>query len=95
MPLFLVQYSYSPDIERRLAERPAHREWLGGLFDEGRLVAAGPYADDGAPGGQLIIRAETAGAVEELLPDDPYAQIGVIADATIRQWTVVFGPWQD
>jgi uncharacterized protein len=41
-----VEYEFVPEAtERRLAARPAHREWLAALKADGRLVQAGPFAD--------------------------------------------------
>jgi len=41
-----VEYEFVPEAtERRLAARPAHREWLAALKADGRLGQAGPFAD--------------------------------------------------
>ncbi|MFT3879258.1 MAG: YciI family protein [Gemmatales bacterium] len=45
---YAVLYEYSPDKEKIAAHRPAHREHLKYLLDNGQLLAAGPITDDSA-----------------------------------------------
>ncbi|MCQ9366838.1 YciI family protein [Brevibacterium sp. 50QC2O2] len=91
MAVFAVTYEYGPDTEKRMANRPAHRAWQGRLNEAGVILASGPLADDGVPGGLFVMEAKDRAAVEDLLTQDPYASLGVIATTTIRQWEPVFG----
>lgn len=93
MPVFAVTYRYDDRDDLRDEHRPAHRSWLAGLFDEGRLLASGPFAGGSAGGALLIFRLESASAVEDLVRQDPFAEVGAIAETTVREWTPVFGPW--
>lgn len=95
MAIFAVTYEYGPDIDRRMAARPAHRTWQGHLFDSGVLLASGPLEDDQTPGGLLILRADDRANIVDILTQDPYAREGVIAATTIRRWNPVFGPFDD
>lgn len=95
MAVFAVTYEYGPDLETRMNARPAHRKWQGLLHERDVLLASGPLADDGDPGGLLIISAESRAAVEDLLAQDPYVAARVIAATHIREWQPVFGPWSD
>jgi uncharacterized protein len=54
------------------ASRPAHRERLAALHAAGRLVLAGPWADDS--GALLVFRDDPA---DELADDPYYATPGV------------------
>jgi len=67
--------------------RPAHREYLKGLIEQGKLVISGPFSDD--RGGLLVYEAETAEQVEALITADPFAQQGVFVSWEIRPWNVV------
>ncbi|WP_029089137.1 YciI family protein [Brevibacterium album] len=93
MAVFAVTYVYGPDTEKRMGVRPAHREVLGRLYEEGTLLAAGPLEDELTPGGLLVFSAESKEEVEALLQQDPYAEAGVIEETVIRSWTPVFGPF--
>ncbi|MGH3488942.1 MAG: YciI family protein, partial [Actinopolymorphaceae bacterium] len=45
MAIFVLQLGFKNN-DRRLEVRPAHREYLASLREEGKLVSAGPWADD-------------------------------------------------
>ncbi|MYM19178.1 hypothetical protein GSY69_04120 [Brevibacterium sp. 5221] len=93
MAIFAVTYEYGPDIDTRMAARPAHRTWQAKLFDAGVLLASGPLEDDFVPGGLLIMQADTRHNIEDTLTQDPYAAAEVISSTTIRGWNPVFGPF--
>ncbi|WP_349827932.1 YciI family protein [Brevibacterium litoralis] len=92
MATFAVIYHYGPDTDHRMSVRPAHREWEAGIHEQGILLAGGPL-DGEAPGGLLILEAESEESLRDLLTQDPFAQEGVIERTEIRPWTPVFGPW--
>ncbi|PWU04999.1 MAG: hypothetical protein C5B51_15660 [Terriglobia bacterium] len=79
---------YTPDASTIAKARPAHREYLMGLREQGRLVISGPFADD--TGGLLVYEAETALQVETMLREDPFATGGVFLSWEIKPWNVVF-----
>ncbi len=79
---FAAIIEYGEDKESIEAFGPAHRTYLRGLLASGRLVAAGPFADDA--GALWVYEAETREAAEALLRDDPYTAAGVFATWRIR-----------
>lgn len=79
------------DKAKRDETRPAHREYLKGLFDRGKLVASGPFVDD--EGALIIYECADEAEARSLLAADPYSQAdGVIAEVQIRGWNRVFPP---
>ena len=82
-----VEYRYVAEAtERRLAARPAHREWLTGLKSEGRLVQAGPFED--GEGSLLVLDVADTAALDALLAQDPYPKDSIAV--TRRVWTTLF-----
>jgi uncharacterized protein YciI len=93
MPVYAVTYTYDDREELRMQTRPEHRRFLSGLAEQGVLLAAGAYADQGTPGGIIVARADSAAEVEAALDPDPYRQIGVLVDREVREWGQLIGPW--
>jgi hypothetical protein len=79
---------YTPDAATIAKARPAHRQYLTGLVEQGKLVISGPFADDA--GGLLVYEAETPDQVDALIREDPFARQGVFLSWEIRPWNVVF-----
>ncbi|MEV8319551.1 YciI family protein [Streptomyces sp. NPDC059900] len=74
----------------RLAARPAHRVALAALHADGRLHAAGPFADDS--GALLILDVPTRTALDAVLAADPYFHLPAVQLTNIREWSPVVGP---
>lgn len=77
--------------EVRLANRPAHLDWLKAHPE---IVVAGPFlSDDGQAmtGSMLIVEAETQATVEAMLPADPYAKAGLFEAVEVRPWRWAVG----
>jgi len=86
--IFAVQYDFVPEqTERRLAARPAHREWLTALKADGRLVQAGPFADGLAA--LLLFDVDDEAALDAVLAADPYPKDAYVV-ASCRTWTLLF-----
>lgn len=92
-PLFALVYRRGPAW---IAGKPMHEQQLGGHFRymqglqrEGRLVAAGPFAD--TDGGMALVRARDRAAALALLAADP-AIVDRIFVAEVRNWSVALGP---
>ena len=66
----------------------AHQSYLGQLYDEGTLVAAGPI--DNPPAGVVILRADDRAAAEKIMSLDPAVSDGGQL-ALVREWSVAFG----
>ena len=88
--VYAVEYRYVTDRDEEMAGvRPSHRAFNAGLAEEGRLLAAGPYA--GGHDALIIVRAEDEAGALALLEDDPFNQAGFIAERIPREWSPVIG----
>lgn len=94
MATFAVRYTYDQRTDLQDEVRPEHRAYLRGLAERGLLHGSGPFSD-GAPGALLVFEAADRGALDALLAGDPFARAGVIAEADVRAWTLVIGPWAE
>jgi uncharacterized protein YciI len=91
MALHAVLYRYVDDAATVEEHRPAHRDYLRTLFEEGRIVVSGPLAEGGGPGALLILDAESPDEVAPLLDKDPFHVRGLILEREIRRWNPAFG----
>ncbi len=89
MAWFTVETTYVDDRDRLAASRPRHRAYLGELVEQGKVAAAGPWADDSA--GFAIYQVADRAELDRLLAEDPYTVDGVAASRTIHEWKVVLG----
>ena len=83
--MIAIELAFTDD-PRRLEARPAHRQLLTELHAAGRLVMAGPWADDS--GALLILDTDEEGA-EEILAADPYYQAPGVTVVAVRAWRPV------
>ncbi|TDC74096.1 YciI family protein [Streptomyces hainanensis] len=81
--MLIVELRFGPEPER-LAARPAHRVTLTRLHGEGRLLAAGPYADDS---GALLIFPVDRPELDRIMADDPYYRTPGVRVVDVREWT--------
>lgn len=91
MSLFAVHYTYSDDSAGRDEHRSAHRAFLGGLADEGVVLASGPLAGEGTDQALILVEHDSTESARELLRQDPFAQQGLIEAVDVREWDVVIG----
>jgi len=56
------------------------------LFDDGRIVLAGPYADYSRI--LLIVQASDRDEAAGLLVDDPWTRQGILVTSEVVEWTV-------
>lgn len=91
MAHYTVDTRYAEDRDALQAARPAHREYLQGLVEKGKVLLAGPWADD--LGGFVIYEAAGPEELDKLLADDPYTTEGVAAERSIREWRITMGSW--
>jgi uncharacterized protein len=66
--------------------RPAHREYVGRLESEGKLVAGGPFKD--GSGALFVYQVESLHEAQEIVADDPYSQ-GAFAECRLKEWETV------
>jgi uncharacterized protein YciI len=88
MALFAANLTYTEDKDRIAEVRPTHREYLQSLLDAGKLHESGPFTDDS--GALIIYNADSEADARELLANDPFTKNGVITDASLKEWKVVF-----
>jgi uncharacterized protein YciI len=89
MAWFTVETTYVEDRDKLEASRPKHRAYLKELVEEGRVAAAGPWADDSA--GFAIYQVADRAELDRLLAADPYTTGGVAAARTVNEWKLVLG----
>ncbi len=79
-------------LEVRLANRPAHLDYLTALNAAGKLKFAGPLLDDeGRPVGSLVaVEAGDRAGAEAIAAGDPYARAGLFESVEIHPWNWVF-----
>ncbi len=84
--MHIVELAFTvPATPERLAARPAHRELLTRLHTDGRLAAAGPWADDS---GALLIFDLPRAELEDVLAADPYlTSTPGVTVAGVRAWS--------
>lgn len=79
---FAAIIEYETDKEKLKANHPAHRIYLRTFLENGRLRAAGPFADDA--GALWVLDADTKEAAEAIVRGDPLVEAGVIKGYKIR-----------
>ena len=86
MTTFAVRLVFDRDDSARLEVRPRHREYLAALTAEGRLRAAGPYAD--GRGALLIYDVADRAELDRVLAADPYFdRVEPVATVEeVREW---------
>lgn len=89
MATFALQLTFT-DPERRMEVRPAHREYLAELKAAGKLITAGPFADQA--GALLIYNVADEAELRDLLAKDPYTTADVYEITTLAEWQTAF-PW--
>ena len=65
----------------------AHRERLAALAAEGRLLAAGPWADDS--GALLVFAVDSRTSSTRSSPQDPYYAAPGVTVASVQEWNPV------
>ena len=90
MPLFAVICRDNLDmLQTRLDTRESH---LAYLDRTGVTRIAGPFIENGAPCGSLIvIEADDIGAARAWAADDPYKAAGLFAGVEVIEWKQVIG----
>jgi len=89
MTKYAIFVTYSDNHELRQSVRPAHREFLKKLFDEGKLHESGPFTDDS--GALMIYNGSSQEEVEAIVAKDPFRTTpGIVDSATIHEWKIVF-----
>jgi uncharacterized protein YciI len=81
--MWIVELTFTAGPER-LGARPAHRQLLMQLHDQGIVRLAGPLADDS--GALIVFDAADRDVVDRLIAADPYFGTPGVTVEKIRQW---------
>jgi uncharacterized protein YciI len=84
--MYALELSFTDD-PARLEGRPAHRDRLALLRDAGKLLAAGPYADES--GALLLFRVDAQAEAEEIVAADPYYSGPGVTVVSLKEWKPV------
>ncbi|NKB80946.1 MAG: hypothetical protein GKS05_03425 [Nitrospirales bacterium] len=82
MKFVIVGFDGPHGSEKRPLHRPAHLERLQNLYDQGKLVLAGPFTDKA--GSLMIIEADSLEEATAFAQSDPYTIHGVFEQITIH-----------
>jgi uncharacterized protein YciI len=63
-----------------------HAAFIDRLFEQGRIVLAGPYAD--CSRALLIVQAGSLAEASELFRDDPWTRRGILVESEVIEWSV-------
>lgn len=63
-----------------------HAAFMDRMFDEGRVVLGGPYADYSR--NLVIVKGRDVAEVAERFREDPWTVAGILGDAEVIEWTV-------
>lgn len=91
MAYFSVVYTYGPDLATQDENRPRHRAFLGSLAEQGKLVASGPLVGTSPAKALILMQGEAADQVRGWLQEDPFQQLGQVADVLVDEWNPVIG----
>lgn len=63
-----------------------HAAFMDRMFDEGRVVLGGPYADYSR--NLVIVKGRDVAEVAERFREDPWTTAGILSEAEVIEWTV-------
>ncbi len=85
---FAVIAEFTSDAAKAAEIRPAHRQYLSGLLEHGKLAISGPFTD--GAGALIVLEVQTREEAEAIVKDDPFAHAGVYAFWAIHPWKPVY-----
>lgn len=92
---YAVIYDYDADSEDIVNIRPRHREFLGQLKEEGKLIGSGPFTD-GEGDALIVIRLADDSTLDDayaLMDQDPFWVENALNGRTIHTWNPVINIW--
>lgn len=85
MPMFVVEYSYSPETSAgRDDHRTDHRAWIQELVRRRTIRSSGPLADHS--GALFIVESADADTVTRMFSHDPFARAGLVESVRVTEW---------
>ena len=85
--IYMCVMDYCEDRSRIKAVRPRHQNYLFGLIDQGKMIAAGSFIPED-DGGLFLYEAVTLQDAERLVQEDPYIREGLITAYKLREYEV-------
>ncbi len=70
-----------------------HANFMDRLFEQGRIVLGGPYADNRRV--LLVVQARDAAEASDLFRDDPWAEGGILVESETIEWSVFLDSRRD
>lgn len=93
MAIFVVTYTYTPDMGRAGRLRPQRHEFFATLERQGHLLASGQLTGGNLADGLLVLQAPDASTAATLLDADPFVTEGLVDQRVIAPWNPTTGAW--
>lgn len=92
--LFVITALDKPGaLERRLAHRPAHLDYIKAAGDRIKVGGALLNENEQPMGSMLVIEADDREAAERFAADDPFSTEGVFEQVSVRPFRPALGAW--
>lgn len=91
MAVFAVSYVYTEDADQRDIHRPAHKDYISSLAEQGTVLVSGPLGAQEQPGALIIVQAENKDTAIGYTEKDPFRINGLVASVTVTEWIPVLG----
>ncbi len=92
--MFLVTSTYRATPEAIAAALPAHREWVGALYDRGIFILSGRLVPP--TGGFMVAVGIARAELDALLATDPFRQASLLDHSIVElaptRWALPFDP---
>ncbi len=63
-----------------------HAEFMDRIFEQGRIVLGGPYADTSRV--LIVVNARDRDEASSLFRDDPWTIRGILVDSEVIEWSI-------
>ncbi|MDO4910853.1 MAG: hypothetical protein Q3972_03815 [Corynebacterium sp.] len=90
MKTYAIEYEYDANNPLIGEVRPAHREFLGNLKNQGMLIGSGPYIGGGA---LIVIRLPEGTTPQSIMDEDPFYTEKALTGRIFREWNPVLNIW--
>jgi uncharacterized protein YciI len=91
MAVFAISYVYTDDPAGRDQHRPAHKDYISGLADQGVVLISGPLGSDETPGALIVVQADAKDDALALTEADPFRANGQVSTASVVEWIPMLG----
>ena len=78
---------WNPDKPvREQAYWDEHAQFMDSLFEAGKVILAGPFAD--GSGSMVIVTAESVEEAESMFREDPWEPEDILVAGDFKEWTI-------